>query len=322
MLPPWALRPGRRFLLGAAAATLLPGIAAAYPTRPVRVVIGFGPGGLADITLRLVMQSLSDRLGQQFIVDNRPGAGGVIAAQAVAGAAPDGHTLIVLSTGTAISKALFRALPFDPVANFAPITSIALFDLILLARADSPLRSIADIRARNRPLNVATLTAGSTQYLTGEMFRLAAGVPVTIVPFRTTPEGLTALQRGDVDLVVESYATVVGQLRAGAVRALASSGQRRSALLPEVPTFREAGMPEVALLGWNALFAPAGTPGAVIDLLNSGIRAILREPAMAARMLDLGVEVGGSTAEELGRLLVSDIAAYNALIDRAGIERQ
>lgn len=315
---------GRRAAIGGmAAATLLAGGAAAYPTRPVRVVIGFGPGGLADITLRLVMQALSEKTGQQFLVDNRPGAGGVVAVQAVTSAPTDGHTLIVLSTGTAISKALFRNLPFDPITAFAPITTVALFDLLLLAKADSPMRSLADARApRPRPLTVATLTPGSTQNFAGEMFRLAAGVPVTIVPFRTTPEMQTALLRQDVDLAVDSYAATAGPLRAGTFRALAGSGRQRSALLPDVPTFIEAGMPEVVLIGWNSLFAPAGTPPEVTAMLNREIREILARPAIRTRMLELGVEVGGSTQEELAELLRSDVAVYNTLIDRAGIERQ
>jgi tripartite-type tricarboxylate transporter receptor subunit TctC len=315
----------RRGLLGSGLAVgLASGAAFAYPTRPIRIVIGFGPGGLADIIVRLVAQALAERLGQQVVVDNRPGAGGAIAAQAVAGAAADGHTLIVFTSGTAISKALFRILPFDPATQFTPVTSIAFFDALLMAPGDGPLRSMADLRARgsSQPLTIATLTAGSTQYLTGEMFRLASNLPITLVPFRTSPEVLTALRRRDVDLVIESYGAAAGEIKAGTVRVLASTGKRRSRLMPEVPTISESGFPDCVMDGWNAIFAPAGTPRDVVDLLNAPIREIVGRPAIQARLLELGVAGGTNSPEEMARLLQSDIALWNSVIERAGIERQ
>ncbi len=315
----------RRCLLGSGLAVgLASGAALAYPTRPIRIVIGFGPGGLADIIVRTVAQELGDRLGQQVVVDNRPGAGGALAAQAAASAAADGHTLIVFTSGTAISKALFRNLPFDPVGQFTPVSSMAFFDALLVAPGDGPIRGMADLAGRRSsdPLTIGTLTAGSTQYLTGEMFRLASNLPITLVPFRTSPEVLTALRRRDIDLAIESYGAAAGEIKAGTVRVLASTGKRRSRLLPDVPTISESGYPDCVMDGWNAIFAPAGTPADTVALLNANIREIVSRPAVQARLLELGVEAGTNSPEEMARLLQTDIALWNNIIDRAGIERQ
>jgi tripartite-type tricarboxylate transporter receptor subunit TctC len=201
---------------------------------------------------------------------------------------------------------------------------MAFFDALLMAPGDGPLQSMADLRARRspQPLTIATLTTGSTQYLTGEMFRLASNLPFTLVPFRTSPEILTALRRRDVDLVIESYGAAAGEIKAGTVRVLASTGKRRSRLMPEVPTISESGFPDCVMDGWNAIFAPAGTPREVVDLLNIGIREIVGQPVIQARLLELGVEGGTNAPEEMSRLLESDIALWNSVIDRAGIERQ
>ena len=312
----------RRVLLGTGLGLGLALSALAYPTRPLRIVIGFGPGGLADIILRLVAAALAERLGQQVVVDNRPGAGGALAAQAVSSAPADGHTLILFTSGTSISRALFRTLPFDPLGQFTPISALAVFDALVLAPAGSPIRGMAELRGRREPLTIATLTAGSTQHLTGEMFRLASGLAITLVPFRTSPEILTALRRGDVDLAIDSFGAAAGDLRAGALRALANTARSRSPLLPEVPTLQESGFPDCVMEGWNAIFAPAGTPGEVIALLNRHLREIVATPAIAARLLELGVVGRTTTPEEMAALFRADIALWNSVVDRAGIERQ
>jgi tripartite-type tricarboxylate transporter receptor subunit TctC len=315
----------RRALLTVAAATSVwPALAQAFPTRPVRIVVPFGPGGLADLVVRVVGQALAARIGQQVVVDNRPGAGGALAAQAASGAAADGHTLILFTSGTAISRALFRNLPFDPVGGFVPVTTLAIFDALLLVPDRSPLHGVADLRARGagEPLNIATLTAGSTQHLTGEMFRLATGLTITLVPFRTSPEVLTALRRGDVDLAIDSYGAAAGELAAGSVRVLASTGRHRSPLLPQVPTLAESGLPDCVMEGWNALFVPAGTPREAVEQVNALLRDVLAAPPIRARLLELGVQARATSPEELGGLLRADIALWNGVIDRAGIERQ
>lgn len=317
--------PTRRLILGAAA-SLLPAATQAqgYPTGPVRIVVGFGAGGLADLTVRLVGEQLSRRIGQQVVVDNRPGAGGGIAARAAAMAEPDGHTLIVLSTGNAINRSLFRSLPYDPVADFTPISAMVSFDLILLTAANSRLRSVADVleAGRRGRLVMASISPGSTQNLAAEWLRVAAGLEATVVPYRTTPDVLTAVQRGDADIAFESFAAARGVLEGGQLRAIASTGERRSALLPQLVTLRESGLPDYAVTGWNALFAPARTPPAIVALLNRHIADILAQPEISARLLGLGVEPAPNTPEAMGRLLREDIALWARIIERAGIEKQ
>src|SRR5215475_12311163 len=195
-----------------------------YPDRPIRIVIGFGPGGLADITMRLVGQKLTELTGQQVVIENRPSAGGIVAASAVTSAAPDGYTLFVLSSGIAISKSLLKTMPFDPVADFAPVSTVAYFDLLILAKADGALRTMKDVLAAARAnpgrFNVGTINPGSTQNLTAELLKSATGVNMTIVPHRSTPEVLTALLRDDVQIMVESYAALKAQIDDGQVRLL------------------------------------------------------------------------------------------------------
>jgi tripartite-type tricarboxylate transporter receptor subunit TctC len=203
---------------------------APYPSRPIRIVVGFGPGGLADITMRLVGQKLSEITGQQVVIENRPGAGGVVAASAVIQSAPDGYTLFVLSSGIAISKTLIKTLPFDPVADFAPISTVAYFDLLILAKADTPWRTVGDMLAvaRTDPshFNVATINPGSTQNLAAELLKSTTGLNMTIVPYRSTGEVATALLRGDVAIAVESYAALKGQIDDGKLRPIASTPRR------------------------------------------------------------------------------------------------
>lgn len=323
---PQGARLSRRMALGAAVGLPLPAVAQSYPNGPIRVVVGFGAGGLADLTVRLVGDELGRRLGQQVVVENRPGAGGSVAARYGAAAEPDGQTLMVLSTGNAINKSLFRSLPYDPVTDFAPITALVSFDLLLLTAANSPLRTAADVLAAGRRsgpgIAIATISPGSTQNLSAEWLRVAAGLEATVVPYRTTPEVLTAVQRGDAQIGFESFAAARGVLEGGQLRAIASTGERRSALLPEVPTLREQGLAGYAVAGWNALFAPARTPQPVIELLNRHLHEILARPEIRTRLLGLGVEPMPNTPQEMGELLRRDIALWASIIERAGIERQ
>lgn len=319
------MRLTRRAALAAAAILPVPALAQSYPSGPIRIIVGFGAGGLADLTVRIVGEQLSRRLGQQVVVDNRPGAGGGVAARAAATAPPDGQTLIVLSTGNAINASLFRTLPYDPVADFAPISAMVSFDLVLLTAAGSRLRSVADVLAAGRNggrLTMATISPGSTQNLAAEWLRVAAGLEATVVRYRTTPEVLTAAQRGDADIAFESFAAARGVIEGGQLRPVASTGERRSSLLPAVPTLREDGLPDYAVTGWNALFAPARTPRPVIDLLGRHIADILRDDAIRARVLALGVEPLTNTPEAMATLLRDDIALWARIIDRAGIEKQ
>ncbi len=310
------------FAIGAAAVE--PAAAQApYPNRPIRIVVPFGAGGFADITVRLLGQKLTERTGAQVVIENRPGAGGIVAATAVTSSEPDGYTLFVFSSGIALSKSLLKSLPFDPVTAFAPISTMALFDLLVLVKADSPMRTLKDVldaaRADPQKFNVGTINPGSTQNVTGELLRSAAGIAMTIVPHRTSAEVLTSLLRGDTQIGIESYAALKSAIDARQIRAIASSGNRRSPQQPEVPTLRESGI-DAAVDGWNSLVAPAGTPREIIVFLNGHVRAIIGDPDFNKRMIELGGEPAASSPEELDARLKSDIGMWAAVVKKAGLE--
>jgi len=296
-----------------------------YPTRPVRIVLPFAPGGVADITARLVADKLGAKLGQRFFVENQPGAGGISAARTVIAAQPDGYTLALLSNGTAISVSLFKKLPFDPVKDFAPVSSLGSFDFLFVTRADSPFKTLEDFikAAKQKPgaLNVGTINSGSTQNLAAELFKTAAGVDFVIIPYRGTPEALVSLLQGNLDLMIDSYSALKGNLADGKIRPLAATGPLRSKITPEIPTLRESGI-EASIESWNGLFAPAGTPPAVIGALNSALQEILADPALKKKLLELGIDAKPSTPDQLATRLRTDIEKWRAVIDQAGVERQ
>jgi len=296
---------------------------ASYPTRPLRIVIGFGPGGLADITMRLLGQKLTELTGQQVVIENRPSAGGIVAASAVTSATPDGYTLFVLSSGIAISKSLLKTMPFDPVNDFTPVSTVAYFDLLILTKADAALRTMNDVLAAARAnpgrFNIGTINPGSTQNLTAELLRSATGVNMTIIPYRSTPEVLTALIRDDVQIMVESYAALKAQIDDGKVRPIAGSGEARSPMLPNVPTLRESGV-DAEVVGWNALVAPAQTPKEAVETLNRHIKTIVAMPDFRQRLVDLGTEAKASTPAELSARLSADIEKWAAVVKQAGLE--
>jgi tripartite-type tricarboxylate transporter receptor subunit TctC len=271
----------------------------------------------------LSQQKLAERANAQVVIENRPGAGGITAATAVISAQPDGYTLFVLSSGMALSKSLLKSMPFDPATAFAPISTISLFDLLLLVKADSPMHTLKDAldtaRANPQQFNVGTISPGSTQNTTGELFRSATGIAMTVVPHRTSAEVLTSLLRGDTQIGVEAYAALKSAIDAGQVRAIASSGNKRSPLLPDVPTLRESGI-DAAMDGWNALVAPAGTPPDIVAFLNGHVRAIVGDPDFQKRLIELGVEPLAGSSEELGARFKSDIDMWAAIVKKAGLE--
>jgi tripartite-type tricarboxylate transporter receptor subunit TctC len=300
--------------------------AAAFPERPVRLVLAFGPGGLADITFRLVAEKLTGIVGRQVVVENQPGAGGVAAASTVMKAAPDGHTLLVLTNGTAISKGLFKSLPFDPVKDFAPVSLVAYFDLVIVTGPESKHQSLGDLlaaaRANPGKLNFGTINPGSTQNLSAELFKSTAGIDVAIVPFRTSPDAATALMGGSLDAVFESYTALRSLIAAKRLRPLATTGVKRSVYLPDLPTVKEAGVPTYEVVGWNALGAPAGTPPEIVAVLNRHINTVVAMPDFRQRMLEFGNDAYAGTPDELRKQLVNDIAKWEAVIRKAGIPQQ
>jgi tripartite-type tricarboxylate transporter receptor subunit TctC len=311
-----------------AALLLMPQIAGAqnYPNRPVRLILPFGAGGVADVTARIVTEKLGEKLGQRFVIESMPGAGGINAARAVLTSPADGYTLALLSNGTAISASLFKSPRFDPVTDFVPVSSMGYFDFIFVTQAGSPYRTLADVikAAKEKPgaLNVGTITVGSTQNLSAQLFKSTAGVDVTIVPFRSSPDVLIALLRGDIQMAIENYTAVRSHISDKAVMAISSSGLVRTSFLPDVPTVKEAGGGEFEARSWNAIFAPKGTPPEVIKTLNTALREVLDAPDLKKRALELGIEARASTPEEIAQRLKDDIEKWAKVIERAGIEKQ
>jgi tripartite-type tricarboxylate transporter receptor subunit TctC len=312
-----------------AAATLLPLAGAAraqakFPWKPITLIVPFAPGGVADLTARAVAEPMGKSLGQSIVVDNRPSAGSIVASQAVAHAAPDGHTLLLMSNSNALSVSLFRKLPYDTVRDFAPIATLGYFDIGLFVPAGSPFGQLKDViayaKAHPGKLTIATISAGSTQHLAAEMFKREAGIDALVVPYKGTPAVLSALRGGEADIAFEILAPMLGQLSAGVVKVLAVSSDQRNPALPQVPTVQEAGVPRYAVASWNALAAPAGTPAAVIERLNQAAREAVATPAVRQRLSALGVRLAAGSPAQLGELLKSEIARWGAVIKAAGIQ--
>lgn len=299
---------------------------ARYPDKPIRLIVPFGPGGLADVTARVVGERAGALLGQQIVIVNQPGAGGVAAARAVLGAPADGYTLALFTNGTAISVPLVKELGYDPLTQFTPVTSLGFFDFLLLTSADHPYRTLADFlaaaKARPGALNIGTINVGSTQNLTASLFKSQAGVDAAVVPFRTTPDAITALLRKDIDLVIDGYVAAKSLMQEGKLRALATTGPQRFAGLPEIPTVAESGVAGFDVTSWNAVFALSATPGPVIGQLNVAINEALRDPAVRERLVNLGIEPRGGMPSEIGLRLRSDITRWGDVIRAAGIQQQ
>jgi tripartite-type tricarboxylate transporter receptor subunit TctC len=260
------------------------------------------------------------------VVDNRPGAGGIVAGQALMAAPADGHTLLVASNGTAISRALFRTLPFDPLRDFAPVVSMGAFAIAVIVAPNSPIRDAADLLARLRAnpgrMNIGTISAGSTQNLSAELFKIRSATRFETVAFPATPQLTTALLRGDVDAGFEITGPIWGQVGSGALRVLAVTSVRRAANLPNTPTLMEAGVPDYDVASWNALMARAGTPLDAIAAINRAVNEALATTELREALTAVGVEPLGGTPEAMGQLLAADTTRWAEVIEKAGIERQ
>jgi tripartite-type tricarboxylate transporter receptor subunit TctC len=296
-----------------------------YPDRPVKLVLPFGAGGVADITTRLVAEKLSEKLGQRFVVENNPGAGGITAARAVMQAPADGYTLAVFSNGTAISVNLFKSLPFDPVKDFAPVSAMGYFDLIFVTSANGPFKTLGDFikAAKEKPgaLNIGTIAAGSTQNLGAELLKTMAGINAVIVPFKTSGDVLVALERNDIQMGTEFFAALRGSLDAKKFIPVGTSGPNPAAYLPGAPTVAST-VPGFEATSWNAVFVRAGTPADVVATLNKAMNEVLADPEVKKKALELGIDARGSTAQEIQARLEADIVKWGKVIEQAGIERR
>jgi tripartite-type tricarboxylate transporter receptor subunit TctC len=299
---------------------------AKYPTHPVRVILPFAAGGVADVTARLVAEGLGQKLGQNFVIENMPGAGGIAAARAALQGGTDGYTLMLMTNGNSISAALFEHLPYDPAKDFVPISTIGTFTCDFIVDVSSPYQTMGDFlkAAKQKPgtLNIGTINVGSTQNLTAQLFKTLAGIDVQLVPFKGSPDVVVGLLRNDIQMAVDFYAALKPVLDNGKARALATSAPQRSPELPNVPTVQEAGVAGFDVTAWNGLYAPVGTSAEIIQILNSALHEVLADPELKKRALDLGIDAKASTPAQLDAHLLGDIEKWNRVIANAHIPKQ
>jgi putative tricarboxylic transport membrane protein len=297
-----------------------------YPVKPIRIFVPYAPGGVGDLTVRILAQKMGESLGQRLVIENRPGAGGTIAMKSVLDARADGYALAEMGNGQAIATTLFTHLPYDILKDFSPVSVAASFPVLIAVSGASPYHSLGDViaAARKDPgkLNLGAINPGSTQNLSAHLFRQLTGTQVTIIPFRTTPDLVTALLRGDVDVGFDYLAGFEGGLSDGKLRIIATSGETRDARLKDVPTAQESGLPQYVVTSWNGITARAGTPPEIIKLLNTEINRALAAPDVQARAHGLGIDARGSTPDEMQARLARDIAKWREVIDKAGIPKQ
>ncbi len=296
-----------------------------YPNRPIHLIVPYGPGGVADVNLRIVANKLAERLKQTIVVENRPGAGSIVAAKAALSAPADGYTLLMTGNNTAIGAALFESLPFNILTDFKSTSTTGFTDLLIVTRPGSPLKSLDDFikaaRATPGKLNIATTAPGSTQNLGAELLKSMAGINVTIVTFRTSADMMTAVSRGDVDVAFEFYAAASGLISGKQIVALASTGAKRSAYLPEVPTVQESGIKDYEVLSWTGISVPTATPQPIVDFLSKKINAVLPSPDAQEKARALGIDLRGSTPAEMDARMKRDSEKWAELIKKAGIKK-
>jgi tripartite-type tricarboxylate transporter receptor subunit TctC len=314
-----------RFLIAALALVFAAGAAAqgSYPGGPVKLVVGFPPGGANDILGRLVGAKLQDAWGQPVLVENKPGANAIIATEFVAKSAPDGHTLLVGASGAmTFNPGLYDKLPYDPVRDFAPVTMLGSFPLVLAVNPSLPVRSVKELIAHARDaggrLNYA---AGSTPFqLAAELFKMQAGVSIAHIPFKGSAAAVNSVMANDTQLTFVDAPPAVGAVRGGRLRGLAVTSKARAASLPELPTMIEAGMQDFEVVLWVSLFAPAGTPRPVIDRIQQQVAKTLQMPEVRERMLGLGITPVGNTPEELAAILQADLEKWTRVAKSAGVK--
>jgi tripartite-type tricarboxylate transporter receptor subunit TctC len=322
-------RPHRRkFLHLVAGAAALPAVsrtawAQTYPTRPVRIIVGFSPGGPADILARLIGQWLSERLGQPFVIESRPGASGNVGTEAVVRAPPDGHTLLLVFPTNAISAALYDKLNFNFIRDIAPVATIVRYSNVMEVDPSFPAKTVPEFiayaKANPGKINMASAGNGTTQHLSGELFKMMTGVNIVHVPYRGNAPALTDLLAGQMQVMFDNVLSSIEYIRAGKLRALAVTAAMRSDLLPDVPTVGEF-VPGYEASGWAGIGAPRATPTEIVEKLNREINAALADPKMKARLADLGGTVLAGAPADFGKLIVDETEKWAKVVKFAGIK--
>ena len=311
-------------VLGIASCTFatLAGAQDAYPNRPITIVVPFGAGSGSDIGARVIGQKLGEAMGQPVVIDNRPGANGSIAASYVAKTKPDGYTLFVGTNSThGANPALLKDIRYDPIKDFAPVNRIAIYTSIIVANPALPVRNMRELIALGKTQELTLATGNASGVVQSEtLARYAKWKPLLRVPFKSNPPAMTEVMAGRVQLMFSDIATVQAQVKSGALRALAVTSRDRSALMPDLPTFIESGIPDYDLSGWVALFAPAGTPLAVVNKLNAEITRILNLPDVRGKFLDLGAEPGPMSVPQFTAWVQKEVTTWTQLVKEAGIQ--
>jgi tripartite-type tricarboxylate transporter receptor subunit TctC len=322
--------PNRRLFLATATGLLLaltPTLAVAqdYPTRPVRLIIPFPPGGSNDVVGRMIATKLTDQLGKQVVVDNRAGAGGVVGTEIASKAAPDGYTLLVISIAHAVNPWLYK-LPYDPIKDFTPIGIMASGPNVMVVHPDLPVKSVKELitLAKSKPgdIQYASAGVGSFQHLGGELFKLEAGVDLLHVPFKGGGPAMIDVIGGHTKVMFSSLVQTTPHIKSGKLRALGTGGAKRSPILPDVPTIDEAGVPGYLGVNWWGIIAPAGTPQAVIDRVSKALNAVQDNPDVQAQFTNEGAEIVKMSSAEFGAFMVKEMNKWERVVKQGGIKAE
>ena len=314
-----------RFLVSLLLLCATTAVAQSYPTRAVRVLVGFPPGGGTDIMARFLAPRLAEYLGQPFVVENRPGATTNIASDMVAKSAPDGHTLLFTTSALAINMSLYKNLPFDALRDFAPISVFADSPNLLVAHNSagaSVQELLAKARAKPDSMNYSSAGSGTSQHLAGELFKARTGVKIQHIPYKGTAASLTAVISGEVQFSFANVPAILGHVRSGRIHALAVLADKRSGLMPDVPTMKEAGVDGVVVPVWYALLAPAATPREIVRALGDATARAARAPDLNQKLIEQGAEPVGNTPEEFSKLLREEVTRWAEVVRVSGAKAE
>ena len=311
----------------AACALIAPAAAQDFPTKPIRIIVPFGPGGGGDIVGRIFGQSLQEKLGQPVIIENKPGAAGTLGNELIARAEKDGYTIGVMTAGQIIAAAMNKSLRYDTATAFEPISMVGTASLMLVARADFPAGNVTELiaaaKANPGKINVASPGFGATQHMSGELFKQMAGIDMVSVQFRTTPEAVTAVLGKQVDVLFDTVLAVIGQVQSGQLKAIAVTSKDRFPIVPNVPAIAESGaMAGYDVSTWYGFFGPRGIPPEIVAKLNKALNEAIKDEAVREKLTKAGVTVQGSTPEEFGKFMAGELVRWNKVREAAGIAQQ